>query len=103
MIGMMADLPVRERPEMTFIRPRSNETVRILCCGFFGHRMILLIWKSTKRSPALVSRCHTTLGPRTMHQAFPRCLAMAEQSEVLRSRRGCPITTLGFRKQYRER
>src|SRR5277367_2239475 len=103
MIGMMADFPVRERPEMTFIRPRSNETVRILCSGFFGHKMILLIWKSIKRSPALVSRSHTTLGPRTMHQAFPHCLAMAEQSEVLRSREGCPTMTSGVRKWYRER
>ena len=56
MIGMMADLPVRDSPEMTLIRPRSKTTVRIVCFGFFGHKMILLIWKSTKRSPAFVNR-----------------------------------------------
>ena len=61
MMGMMADLPVRERPENDIDLPAlSKTTVRIMCFGFLGHRIILLIWKSTRRSPAFVSRSHTS-------------------------------------------
>src|ERR1039458_7524986 len=59
MIGMMADLPVRDTPVITLSRDCSNSTTRGLLVVTRGHRTIFLIWNSIRKEPAKAIRFHT--------------------------------------------